>query len=124
MLLVTVAGVILSIAGLSWMLYLSIASSDPWRIVASGVYGISLIALFLASTLYHAMHASPHKHIYKLLDHCAIYLLIAGSYTPFLLVAMRTDTGWWLVRRHMGAGNGRYFDQALVPASNTRAYRS
>jgi hemolysin III len=78
------------------MLYLSIAASDPWRIVASGVYGISLIALFLASTLYHAMHASPHKHIYKLLDHCAIYLLIAGSYTPFLLVAMRTDTGWWL----------------------------
>jgi hemolysin III len=90
------AGVILSVAGLSWMLYLSIAASDPWRIVASGVYGISLIALFLASTLYHAMHASPHKHIYKLLDHCAIYLLIAGSYTPFLLVAMRTDTGWWL----------------------------
>jgi hemolysin III len=90
------AGVILSIAGLSWMLYLSVGAADPWRIVASSVYGVSLIALFLASTLYHSLHASPHRHIFKLLDHCAIYLLIAGTYTPFLLVAMRTDTGWWL----------------------------
>jgi hemolysin III len=53
--------------------------------------------LFLASTLYHALHGSPRKHLFKLLDHCAIYLLVAGSYTPFLLVAMRTDTGWWLL---------------------------
>jgi hemolysin III len=90
------AGVILSIAGLSWMLYLSIAASDPWRIVASCVYGASLISLFLASTLYHALHASPRKHLFKLLDHCAIYVLIAGTYTPFLLVAIRSDTGWWL----------------------------
>jgi len=90
------AGVVLSIAGLSWMLYLSIGAADPWRIVASGVYGTSLIALFLASTLYHALHASPHRPIYKMLDHCAIYLLIAGTYTPFLLVAMRNSTGWWL----------------------------
>ena len=58
------AGVILSIAGLSWMLYVSIEAADPWRISASTVYGVSLIALFLAS--------------------------------PFLLVAMRTTTGWWL----------------------------
>lgn len=90
------AGVILSIVGLSWMLYLSIGAADPWRIIASCVYGLSLISLFLASTLYHAWPVSPRKHLFKLLDHCAIYLLIAGSYTPFLLVAMRTDTGWWL----------------------------
>ena len=89
-------GVLLSIAGLSWMLYLSIAAADPWRIVASSIYGATLIALFLASTVYHSMHASRHREIFKLLDHCAIYLLIAGTYTPFLLVAMRTDTGWWL----------------------------
>ncbi|MGI9344041.1 MAG: PAQR family membrane homeostasis protein TrhA [Gammaproteobacteria bacterium] len=90
------AGAILSIAGLSWMLYLSIGAADPWRIVASSVYGASLIFLFLASTLYHAWPASPRKKWLKLLDHCAIYLLIAGTYTPFLLVAMRTSTGWWL----------------------------
>lgn len=89
-------GVVLSILGLSWMLYLSIAAADPWRIVASSIYGASLITLFLASTVYHGMYASRHRELFKLLDHCAIYLLIAGSYTPFLLVAMRTNTGWWL----------------------------
>ena len=89
-------GVILSIAGLSWMLYLSIAAADPWRIVASAIYGVTLISLFLASTVYHSMYKSRHRSIFKLLDHCAIYLLIAGTYTPFLLVAMRSDTGWWL----------------------------
>jgi len=90
------AGVILSIAGLSWMLYISIGSADPWRIVASCVYGASLIALFLASTLYHAMPASKHKQLLKLFDHSAIYVLIAGTYTPFLIVAMRSSTGWWM----------------------------
>ena len=89
-------GVLLSIAGLSWMLYISIAAADPWRIAASAIYGVTLISLFLASTVYHSMYASRHRDIFKLLDHCAIYLLIAGTYTPFLLVAMRTDTGWWL----------------------------
>jgi hemolysin III len=89
-------GVILSIAGLSWMLYVSIGASDAWRIVASSIYGATLIALFLASTVYHSMYASRHREIFKLLDHCAIYLLIAGTYTPFLLVAMRSSTGWWL----------------------------
>ena len=89
-------GVILSIAGLTWMLFLSIEAADPWRIVASSIYGATLIALFLASTIYHSMYASRHREIFKLLDHCAIYLLIAGTYTPFLLVAMRNSTGWWL----------------------------
>jgi hemolysin III len=90
-------GVLLSVAGLVWMLNLSIESSDPWRIIASCIYGISLITLFLASTLYHTFHTSPRKHLLKLFDHCAIYVLIAGTYTPFLLVAMRTNTGWWLL---------------------------
>ena len=90
------AGVLLSIGGLSWMLFLSIEAEDPWRIVASTVYGVSLIALFLSSTIYHAFHTSPNRHLYKLLDHCAIYLLIAGTYTPFLIIAMRTDMAWWL----------------------------
>ena len=89
-------GALLSILGLSWMLYLSISAADPWRIVASSIYGATLIALFLASTVYHGMYASRHREIFKLLDHCAIYLLIAGTYTPFLLVAMRNNTGWWL----------------------------
>ena len=90
------AGLVLSVAGLWWMLDLSISVADPWRIVASSIYGAGLISLFLTSTLYHGLHGSPHKHLFKLLDHCAIYLLIAGTSTPFLLVAMRSETGWWM----------------------------
>ncbi|MBU2677240.1 MAG: hemolysin III family protein [Gammaproteobacteria bacterium] len=89
-------GALLSIAGLSWMLFLSIGAADPWRIVASSIYGVSLVTLFVASTVYHGLYASRHREIFRLLDHCAIYLLIAGTYTPFLLVAMRSHAGWWL----------------------------
>jgi len=90
-------GVILSILGLSWMLTLSISAGDPWKIVASSIYGASLIMLFLASTVYHGLHGSKHRQLFKMLDHCAIYLLIAGTYTPFLLVAMRGTAGWWML---------------------------
>jgi hemolysin III len=55
-----------------------------------------MIALFLASTLYHALYATRHRAVFRTLDHCAIYLLIAGTYTPFLLVSLRGTTGWWL----------------------------
>ncbi len=89
-------GAILSIGGLSWMLYLSIAASDPWRIAASIIYGISLVTLFTASTLYHSFHSHSKRHLFEVLDQCAIYVLIAGSYTPFLLVSMRDSTGWLL----------------------------
>jgi hemolysin III len=90
------AGAILSIAGLSWMLYLSISASDPWRIAASVVYGVSLVTLFTASTLYHSFHSHEKRHVFETIDQCAIYVLIAGSYTPFLLVSMRDGTGWLL----------------------------
>lgn len=91
------AGLLLSIAGLVWMLNLSFGAADAWRIAASGIYGFSLICLFLTSTLYHGLHDSPHRDLFKLLDHCAIYVLIAGSATPFLLVTLRGDTSWWLL---------------------------
>jgi hemolysin III len=91
------AGAILSVLALVWMLDISVSMADPWRIVASSVYGGSLISLFISSTVYHTLHASPRKYLYKLVDHCAIYLLIAGTATPFLLVAMQTDIRWWLL---------------------------
>lgn len=78
------------------MLLLSTGVDDAWRVVASSIYGASLIALFLTSTLYHGLHTSSHRALFKLLDHCAIYLLIAGTSTPFLIVAMGTATAWWL----------------------------
>ena len=60
-------GVLLSIGGLTWMLYLSIAAADPWRIVSSSIYVATLIALFLASTVYHSMYSSRHREILNLL---------------------------------------------------------
>jgi hemolysin III len=64
--------------------------ADTLTMVSMAVYGISIILLFLASTLYHAISDARVKRTLKTLDHCAIYLLIAGSYTPFLLVTLRT----------------------------------
>jgi len=89
-------GALLSIGALLWMLDVSIAGADKWRIVASAVYGLSLITLFSASTLYHSLHKSAHRHFLKILDHCAIYILIAGTATPFLLIAMQGGIRWWL----------------------------
>jgi len=89
-------GALLSIGALVWMLDVSIAGADPWRIVASIVYGLSLLTLFSASTLYHSLHKSAHRHFLKIMDHCAIYLLIAGTATPFLLIAMQGGIRWWL----------------------------
>ncbi|MEL7538326.1 MAG: hemolysin III family protein [Pseudomonadota bacterium] len=89
-------GVVLALVGLGWMLTLSIGAGDPWRIVASAIYGTTLILVFLASTVYHLFSQTRFKALLKLLDHCAIYLFIAGTYTPFLLVSLRGATGWWL----------------------------
>ncbi len=90
-------GAVLGAGGLIWMLQRSFAAADVWRVIASTVYGLSLIAMFATSTLYHGLHKSPRRDLFKLLDHCAIYLLIAGTATPFLLVAMQTDLRWWLL---------------------------
>jgi hemolysin III len=69
---------------------------DPWKIVSFSIYGTMLIALYLSSTLYHALRGRA-KAILQKLDHCAIYLLIAGSYTPFALVSLRGAWGWSLL---------------------------
>lgn len=82
-------GALLSVAALTVLLTYAISLGDIARIVSYSVYGISLLVLFLASTLYHAITHQKAKMVFKLLDHCAIYLLIAGTYTPLLTVAMQ-----------------------------------
>jgi len=84
-------GLILGIVGLVLLLLKAFAhSADALTITSMSIYGGSMIALFLASTLYHAIPHQRAKRWLKTFDHCAIYLLIAGSYTPFLLVSLRT----------------------------------
>ncbi|MEF8837822.1 MAG: hemolysin III family protein, partial [Candidatus Bipolaricaulota bacterium] len=90
-------GTLLSIAGLVGLLYLSVPSSGIWRIVSSIVYGTALILCYASSTLYHALSSPKAKKIFSILDHNAIFLLIAGTYTPFLLVSLRGNWGWGLL---------------------------
>ena len=69
---------------------------DIFHLVSVSIFGFSLLALYSASTLYHGTSNSDKKIKYKMWDHCAIYLLIAGTYTPFLLVTMRETVGWMM----------------------------
>ena len=89
-------GTVLALVGASVLITQSALQADPWKIVAFSVYGAMLFALYLASTLYHALRGRA-KAVFKKLDHCGIYLLIAGSYTPFALVSLRGPWGWSLL---------------------------
>ncbi|XDD53292.1 hemolysin III family protein [Leptospira sp. WS4.C2] len=84
----------LSIAGLSILLTMAVLYGDVWHIVSSAIYGATLILLYLASTLYHGIYHSATKRIFKVIDHASIYLLIAGTYTPFTLVSLREHSEW------------------------------
>lgn len=86
----------LSIAGMVVLIVLASMEADAWKIVSFSIYGASLALLYLASTLYHAIPHPRLKRPLKMLDHCAIFLLIAGTYTPFLLVNLRGPLGWTL----------------------------
>ena len=87
----------LSIAGLTLLVVLAALYGDVYQIVGFSVFGVSLVVLYLSSTLYHGLQHPKTKRIFKVFDHSSIYLLIAGSYTPFLLVALRGTTGWILL---------------------------
>lgn len=89
-------GLVLSIAALVLLVIFSILRGDAWHIASFTVYGVTLIALYGASTLYHALRGGRWKQFFKRLDHAAIYLLIAGTYTPFLLTHLRSPLGWAL----------------------------
>ena len=89
-------GALLSVAGLVALVVMAAANGDMWRIISFTIYGCSLILLYLASTLYHSVTYLPAKRILRIVDHAAIYVLIAGTYTPFLLVTLRGPLGWTL----------------------------
>lgn len=86
-------GAILSVVALILMLQLSIQANDNWRLFGSVIYGSSLILLYSSSTLYHSIQHTEIKHRLRQLDHAAIFILIAGTYTPFTLVNLRNDWG-------------------------------
>ena len=75
---------------------LAATRGDGWQLAGAIVFGVALLLLYTASTLYHAIQHPVAKGRLKVFDHCAIYLLIAGTYTPFTLVGLRGSIGWWL----------------------------
>ncbi len=89
-------GLLLSVAGLVVAVVAASLARDPFLIVATSVYGASLCVLYLASTLYHSVRSLHWKKRFLVMDHAAIYVLIAGTYTPFALGPLRGGVGWTL----------------------------
>jgi len=87
----------LSIAGLTLLVALAALFGDVYHIVSFSIYGITLVLLYLASTLYHSFQNPRVKRVFKVFDHASIFLLIAGTYTPFLIVGIRGTLGWTLL---------------------------
>jgi hemolysin III len=87
-------GAALSLVGLILLVVLAALYGNVYQIVSFSIYGASLVILYLASTLYHGFQQPRLKRVFKILDHASIYLLIAGTYTPFLLVSLRGRLGW------------------------------
>ncbi|MBE9515564.1 MAG: hemolysin III family protein [Proteobacteria bacterium] len=88
-------GAALSLVGMTVLVVFAVQQGDPWKIVSFSIYGTSLFLLYAASTIYHSW-PGPAKALFKKIDHVAIYLLIAGSYTPYALITLRGPWGWSL----------------------------
>ena len=89
-------GVALSIAGLVLLVTLAATRGDAWHVVSCSIFGTTLVFLYTASTLYHSITHPGAKKVLRVFDHAAIFLLIAGTYTPFTLVTLRGGWGWTL----------------------------
>lgn len=89
------AGAALALAGAIVLIVFAARLGDPWKIVSVSIYGAMLLVLYTTSTIYHSVRGRA-KDVLRKLDHCSIYLLIAGSYTPFTLVSLRGGWGWSL----------------------------
>ena len=89
-------GAALALAGTAVLVVSAARLGDPWKIVSFSVYGAMLVAVYVFSTLYHSVRGRA-KDVLRKFDHCSIYLLIAGSYTPFALVSLRGAWGWSLL---------------------------
>jgi hemolysin III len=85
---------LLAVAGLVVLVAQAALRGDGWAVVSFAVFGAAAVLLFSMSTLYHAIRSPKVKRVFKVLDHSSIYVLIAGTYTPFALTALRTTVGW------------------------------
>ena len=86
-------GAIAAAAGVVWLVAIGVRQGDPWKMASFSIYGVTLILVYVFATLYHGSNGRA-KAIFSKLDHLSIYLLIAGTYTPFTLVTLRDSVGW------------------------------
>lgn len=89
-------GVLLSLAAMFLLVLFSSNQDDILKLVSAVVFGTSLLLMYLSSTVYHSLTNPKKKHLFRIMDHASIYLLIAGSYTPFMLVTLKGPWGWGL----------------------------
>ncbi|MDX1959026.1 MAG: hemolysin III family protein [Leptospiraceae bacterium] len=89
-------GVVLSVIGLLPLTYYSFLTGDVYKIIGISVYGVCLVLLFLCSTIYHSSTGNKREFMQKM-DHCSIFLLIAGTYTPFMLITLRETSGIYIL---------------------------
>jgi hemolysin III len=89
-------GALLSIVALIALVSIAAVWGTGWHLASAIVYGTTMFLLYMASTLYHAITHPKARHVFKIIDHAGIYLLIAGTYTPFTLVTIRNEGGWYL----------------------------
>ena len=87
-------GALFAIGALVLCVVKSVLHADPWAVVSSAVYGATLILMFTLSTIYHALKINKAKRVFRVLDHCGVFLVVAGSYTPYTLVSLRGPLGW------------------------------
>ncbi|MBN1366187.1 MAG: hemolysin III family protein [Syntrophaceae bacterium] len=87
-------GILISIAGLVLLIVFSALYGDSRHIVSCTIFGTALVLLYTASTLYHSFQKPSIKHLFRIFDHSCIYILIAGTYTPFLLITIQGTIGW------------------------------
>lgn len=89
-------GALLGITALVLCIVKSCSPLDGFKLASSIVFGLTIILLYLMSCLYHALKVNRAKRVFRVFDHCTIFLLIAGTYTPFTLVTLRESVGWWM----------------------------
>jgi hemolysin III len=107
-------GAVLAAAGLAVLVVLSVLRGTAVHVASSAVFGVSMLAMYAASTAYHAARDPTAKKVLRKIDHAAILLLIAGTYTPFTLVTLRGPWGWSIFAAVWGlAGIGLLFEDAL-----------
>ena len=88
-------GAVLAVCGAVYLIAVA-SHGTGWQLVSCTVFAVTLVLVYVCSTLYHSLVLTRARHVFQVLDHAAIYLLIAGTYTPFTLVTLRGATGWWL----------------------------